>query len=74
MTLQDLAEQLNETRTAAKEIRRINSLIRLFFCENPDHLSDEEWAMRDGELKYSLKITGKIKEEDGVTTFLNNGN
>lgn len=67
-------ERLNSIQESATGIRRINSMIRFFFHENPDLLTDEQWAMRDGELNYMLRMTGRLKTgKDGKKTFINTG-
>jgi len=67
-----ILERLKIIKETGKEIRRINSMIRFFFHEDPDILSDVDWAMRDAELTFMLEKTGKLsKNKKGQQTLVN---
>ena len=67
-----ILERLKIIKETGKEIRRINSMIRFFFHEDPDMLSDVDWAMRDAELTFMLEKTGKLsKNKKGQQTLVN---
>ena len=50
----------------ADEIARNNALIRFFYRENPNKLSDTEWCRRVAEMDYCLEYNGtRIPKIDG---------
>jgi len=49
----------------ADEIARNNALIRFFYRENPDKLSDSQWAKRVAEMDYCLKYQGTRIDKNG---------
>jgi hypothetical protein len=61
------AEQLKKKIDSAKlivsngEFSKREALIRYFFHEDPNKLSDEEFCIRWEQLKYCLKMDGKMK-------------
>jgi hypothetical protein len=56
----------NKENIEADEILKNNALIRFYFHENPDKLSDSEWCKRVAELDYCLEYNGvRIKKENG---------
>lgn len=50
-----------ELTDESSEERQISALLRYFFKIDPDLLSDDEFYMRWGELKWCLKKFDKMK-------------
>jgi hypothetical protein len=46
--------------------REWDSLIRYFFCLEPDSMTDEEYTMRIAELQFVLKKIGMYGKKDGI--------
>jgi hypothetical protein len=48
-------------------LRKISALIRFYFKEDPDKLSDEEWAKRWNDLTYALSFDKQLGRISKIT-------
>jgi hypothetical protein len=45
------------------EFARQNALVRFYYRENPDAMTDEQWALAIEEIMWVLKFNGTIQDK-----------